>query len=161
MYVEFLIIWSHLSFNICIYVVSVFLNPAAGERFPRMTVNCSTCFSLKKKYKKVYAIVWDRFQLHCILSHQLLLNNLYYYNIWLINLWLYHSLISINLEVKEGSWPWMSIKHFFAFLHCIKLAEEFRNATIGFHYSCRPIQYSVSQISLLWLQNNWSSLDHT
>lgn len=72
-------------------------------------------FSLKK-YKRVYGIVRDGFQLHCILSHKLLLNNLYYYNIWLIILWLYHSLIFINLEVKEGSWPWMSIKHLFAFL---------------------------------------------
>lgn len=80
MYVEFLIIWSRFSFNNCIHVVSVFLNPAAGDRFPRMTVNCSTCFPLKK-YKKVYGIVRDRFQLHCILSHQLLLNNLYYYMI--------------------------------------------------------------------------------
>lgn len=29
----------------------------------------------------MYGIVRDRFQLHCILSHQLLLNNLYYYMI--------------------------------------------------------------------------------
>lgn len=62
-----------------------------------------------KKIQKVYGIVRDRFQLNCILSHQLLMNNSYYYIIWLINLWLYDSLIWNNLEVKEGSWNWMPI----------------------------------------------------
>lgn len=43
-YVEFLIIWSRVSFNICIYEVFVFWNPAAGERFPRKIINYCTVF---------------------------------------------------------------------------------------------------------------------
>lgn len=124
MYVEFLIIWSRFSFNICIHVVSVFLNPAAGDRFPRMTVNCSTCFSLKK-YKKVYAIVRDRFQLHCILSHQLLLNNLYYYMIdKSLALW------SAYMEQFRSKRRFMKLNVNITFLFFpyigLRLAEEFR-----------------------------------
>lgn len=64
-------------------------------------------FSLKKNTKKCMVLCETDFNF--IVFYPISFCWIIYIIIWLINLRLYDSLIWNNLEVKEGSWNWMSI----------------------------------------------------